>query len=315
MKGLEVACFIALGLGVLVIPSAGDDGLRRDYYCETCPKAEATIAKMMDDFIGRDARVPARIIRMHFHDCFVRGCDASVLLNSTEDNQAERDAPANNPSLQGFELIEQIKQVLEDQCPRVVSCADIIAYAARESVHKAGKFERYPVRGGRKDGKISRASEVAGNIPAPSFEADALIKQFASKGLTVDDLVTLSGRQVNFRETGKPDPTLDPGLAKKLRSDCPSQSKANPTVIMDRDTPAILDNKYYEGVSQNKGLFTSDQTLITNKCTKALVSEHAAQASAWEKKFVQAMIKMGEIEVLTGKKGEIRKKCSLVNKE
>ncbi|XP_058087399.1 peroxidase 5-like [Magnolia sinica] len=328
MKGFAVLCFIGLVLVILAVPAVGD-GLRYDYYCETCPKAEVIISKMMDNFVQCDTGVPARIIRMHFHDCFVRGCDASILLNSTAHNQAERDAPANNPSLKGFDLIDQIKEALEYHCSGVVSCADIIAYAARDSVEKSGKFGRYAVRGGRKDGRISRASEVITNLPTPNFDANALIQRFASKGLSLDDMVTLSGahsigvshcssllgRHRNFNKTGLPDPTLNFHLAQKLRSKCPSGSKVDPTIVMDTSTPTIMDNKYYEGVLENKGLFTSDHTLLTNKLTKKQVVDSAAQPSAWEKKFVKAMIKMGEIEVLTGQKGEIRRKCSFVNEK
>ena len=51
-----------------------------------------------------------------------QGCDASVLLNSTDTNQAEMDSIANL-ARRGFEFIEKIKRVVEDECPSVVSCA------------------------------------------------------------------------------------------------------------------------------------------------------------------------------------------------
>jgi len=82
---------------------------------------------------------------------------------------------------------------------------------------------------------------------------------------------------------------------------------------MDRFTPGDTDNKYYHGLLQNKGLFTSDQTLLTNSVTKKEVLQNAFQPSVWTDKFIRAMIKMGEIEVLTGKQGQIRKKCTSVN--
>lgn len=63
----------------------------------------------------------------------LQGCDASVLVNSTSSNQAEKVAPPNL-TLRGFDFIDRIKSLVEAQCPGVVSCADVIALAARDSV-------------------------------------------------------------------------------------------------------------------------------------------------------------------------------------
>ena len=62
-----------------------------------------------------------------------KGCDASILLDSTNDNTAEKDSPGNL-SLRGYEIIYDTKQEIENTCPGVVSCADILAMAARDAV-------------------------------------------------------------------------------------------------------------------------------------------------------------------------------------
>ena len=62
-----------------------------------------------------------------------QGCDASVLLESTAGNTAEKDA-IPNLSLAGFDVIEDIKEALEEKCPGIVSCADILTLATRDAV-------------------------------------------------------------------------------------------------------------------------------------------------------------------------------------
>lgn len=57
-----------------------------------------------------------------------------MLLDDTGNFTGEKNSFPNANSLRGFELIDSMKSQLETMCPGVVSCADILALAARDGV-------------------------------------------------------------------------------------------------------------------------------------------------------------------------------------
>lgn len=155
-----------------------------------------------------------------------QGCDASVLLDGPA---SEKESIPNKGSLRGFEVIDAAKAELERRCPSTVSCADVLAFAARDSAAKLGNI-RYPVPSGRRDGRVSNVTEPLLSLPPPFFNATSLRDNFAAKGLSLDEMVTLSGAHsvgishcstITSRLYPATDPTLDPKFAAQLKRKCP----------------------------------------------------------------------------------------------
>ncbi|CAM0879835.1 unnamed protein product [Alopecurus aequalis] len=160
-------------------------GLQRGFYDSICPDAEDIVRSTVEKYYNNDATIAPGLLRLHFHDCFVQGCDASVLISGAS---SEKTAPQNF-GLRGFNVIDDAKSQLEATCPGVVSCADILALAARDSVDLTGG-PSWPVPLGRRDGRISSASDATA-LPSPADSVSVQKQKFAAQGLTDHDLVTL----------------------------------------------------------------------------------------------------------------------------
>ena len=139
--------------------------LRVGFYSKTCPNAESIIRKVVQKTVANSPRNAAIMLRLQFHDCFVevsiyfsislflsllehkqnnlndflfswyiiwfQGCDGSILIKNDADDELKA---RGNLGVLGFDIIESAKALLENLCPGIVSCADIVALAARDAV-------------------------------------------------------------------------------------------------------------------------------------------------------------------------------------
>ncbi|GLT71782.1 hypothetical protein SLA2020_437770 [Shorea laevis] len=256
------------------------------------------------------------------------GCDGSILLNTTDTIESEKEAIPNHNSVRGFGVVDDIKNALESACPGIVSCADILTIAAEASVSLAGG-PSWKVLLGRRDGTTANRTAADLALPRASQTLDILKSNFLYVGLNTTDLVALSGahtfgraqcvtfrdRLYNFNSTGDPDPTLNSTYLKTLQGICPENGTGTELTNLDLTTPDTFDNYYFSNLQVNKGLLQSDQELFstTGADTIDIVSNFSADQTAFFASFVVSMIKMGNISVLTGTQGEIRLNCGKVN--
>jgi peroxidase len=312
---------IGFSLLVLVLIGNTNATLSKDYYYNSCPKLYETVKCTVESAIAKETRMGASLLRLFFHDCFVNGCDGSILLDDTSSFTGEKTAIPNNNSARGFEVIDKIKAAVEEVCPGVVSCADILAVTARDSVEILGG-PTWDVKLGRRDARTTSKSAANKDIPAPSSTLNQLIKRYNALGLSTKDLVALSGghtigqaRCTNFRAHIYNDTDIDTSFARTRQSGCPKTSGSgdNNLAPLDLATPTSFDNHYFKNLVDSKGLLHSDQVLFNGGSADSIVHEYSTNPSSFFSDFVTAMIKMGDISPLTGSNGEIRKNCRRAN--
>ncbi|XP_058104210.1 peroxidase 20-like [Magnolia sinica] len=330
---------IAISLLVFHGIEAFDDGLVLfpDYYKNSCPQAERIVRQQVRIAIRKDPRMAASLLRLHFHDCFVLGCDGSILLDSIDGIESEKGAVQNIYSIRGFDVVDKIKELLEKKCPETVSCADILAIAARDAVQLRGG-PQWKVELGRRDSLKASLNDANLNIPSPNSTLEVLISNFEAQGLSFVDLVTLSGshtigksRCLSFKDRIYHEDETDVPIHSEvdhnhkrssmfrriLRSICPRSDKRDEALVpLDFMTSAKFDNTYYINLLQDKGLLESDNVLISQDPGGEIVKlvwTYASDQRRFFKEYKLSIVKMGRINPLVGDEGEIRRNCSLVN--
>ncbi|KAL6983738.1 peroxidase [Sarracenia purpurea var. burkii] len=318
-------------LSSLASAKNNDNKLLIGFYDLTCPRAEQIVAEVVADAYRKDPGNAAGLLRLFFHDCFVNGCDASLLLDATPSGeQTEKESGANLGSLRGLEIIDEAKSRLEAECPGIVSCADTLAFATRDGSVLAG-VPRFHVAAGRRDGLVSRADDVPGNIAGPTSPTQQLTQIFVRKGLSLEDMVVLIGahsigvahcptfayRARGYNQTLDKDPKLSESDSANIAAACgrlsTPEEQAEAFLPFDTVTPFKMDSVFYKHLLEGKGLLESDIGLAGDSRTKPVVEAMASNEKMWLEKFRKAMVRLGKVDVKTGTEGEIRKRCRFVN--
>ncbi|KAE8707231.1 Peroxidase superfamily protein [Hibiscus syriacus] len=237
--------------------------------------------------------VPSFSICILIFNCIVlQGCDGSLLLDSTPAFETEKNARGNLNSVRGFEVVDEIKAEVDRVCGRpVVSCADILAVAALDSV--VAERLNHGLEG------LSRQCTSIG------FNGSSCIdQQLQEPGLNQRDLVALSGgntiglsRCLIFRNIIYNATDIDPAFAKQRRATCP-RTGGNTNLAPFDPTPAKFDTAYCSNLVKQRGLLTSDQALFNGGSTDKLVKTYSLNPDVFWNDFAKSMIRMGNIKGL-----------------
>ncbi|KAL3675937.1 hypothetical protein R1sor_025885 [Riccia sorocarpa] len=311
---------------LLLLATICNAGLSQQYYQSNCPQAAAIIKTEVNKILRNNPNLVGAFLRLQFHDSWVNGADGSVLIKSTATNVAEVGAFVNF-QLRGISEIDQIKAQVEAQCPNTVSCADIIAVAARDAtVFANGPY--WPVALGRRDSRVSRAIDADTQLPFPVLRFSGLVQNFAAKGFSAREMIVLSGSHTVghthcngigpnlYNYTGQDsltdtNPNLDPTFATSLKQTCP---KGNTLNIVDMDSsPNTFDTLYFKKVLANQGDMITDDELIRGPSGPSIVQSLSQPASSFRAEFANGMAKMSQMSPLLAPNGEIRKSCQFIN--
>ncbi|XP_027127003.1 putative Peroxidase 48 isoform X2 [Coffea arabica] len=315
MKILLVLLSLAAGITTLL---AEADGLRLDFYEQSCPNAEKIVMSQVQNILAQPQfqNAPAQLLRLLFHDCFIEGCDASVLLTDTNGTSVVERQAIPNRTLKGFEFIDMIKEELEKECPGVVSCSDIMVLATRNCILLSGG-PYYPVYTGRRDNNQSFFSEALSDIPRPNGKIFEALHLFSLRGFNTRETVALLGAHnigriscqfilprlgTNFLDEGSADSTLRDGFIEEIKLKC---QKSNSSFSNTESLKLMI----------GRGLLFADQQLMANEETARIVEEYTLDdGTVFRRDFARAMVKMSNLVSLTGSQGQVRLNCSVALK-
>ncbi|CAN6337863.1 unnamed protein product [Urochloa humidicola] len=307
---------------------AANGRLRLGYYSSSCPRAEDIVREQVTQLYHKHGNTAVSWLRALFHDCMVGSCDASLLLDTSPPagGLSEKSSPRSF-GMRNFKYIDTIKAALEQECPGTVSCADVLALAARDgaAILSGGGGRTIPMRTGRLDSRISRYAEVERAIPDHNATVPAVLAAFAAAGVGgAEAAAALLGAHsvgrvhcsnLAARLYPAVDAGVDPAYGEYLRGRCPAEEAARDVAYArnDRATPMVLDNMYYKNILARRGLLLVDQRLAEDPRTAPFVARMAADNDYFHERFAAALVTLSENNPLGDGEGEVRRHCRFVN--
>ncbi|CAA6672509.1 unnamed protein product [Spirodela intermedia] len=304
-----------LGVVVVVVGAAMAEGkLAVDYYAASCPRAAEIVSETVVSKQIASPTTAAGTLRVFFHDCFLDGCDGSVLVSSTAFHRAERDADINL-SLPGdaFDLVVRAKTAVELACPASSPApTSSPSPPATSSPCSAAPSSRPP----RPQGQPRLPCRPRRRAPPPRqrhrLPAHRAIRAARLLGAGARRAVRRAHRRVcalqGVRSTGGPgrwrraDAAAEPRYAEAVRRAC-ADYRSRPTVAVFNDvmTPNKFDNVYFQNLRRGMGL------------TRPFVELYAADEGVFFRDFARAIEKLSVYGVKTGGQGEVRRRCDQFN--
>ncbi|KAL3517981.1 hypothetical protein ACH5RR_020570 [Cinchona calisaya] len=277
----SVNCCILYLFFFLLLLNISSAQLSSNFYVTTCPKALSTIRNVVSNAVAKEHRMGASLLRLHFYDCFV-----------------------NANSLRGFDVIDNVKSRLQKICPGVVSCSDVVAVAARDSVVALGG-PTWAVQLGRRDSPTASLDDAGNNanIPSPAMDLSDILTVFANKSFTAKEMVGLlrshtigQARCLTFRNRVYNETLIDASFATTPKTNCPVTLGDDNLAALDATTPISFDNGYFKNLVNNKGLLHSDQQLFSGGSTDSHVNTYQTNFVDFLPRFCQCHCQIGKSE-------------------